>query len=456
MQSDPRLNPLNAWQPWTPSESEPWNRDRARLLFRRGGFGATDQQLRDAVKREPQDVVAELVSRGRNVETNSNFEKESASLVSSIRASGDMTKLASWWLHRMLNSPTPIVEKMTLFWHGHFATGAEKVLDLDLMYEQNQLLRRHCLGDFRKMVHEISKDPAMLIYLDSVTNRKAHANENYARELMELFCLGEGNYTEADVQELAKCFTGWEIRRKQFRFNSYQHDNSEKEILGKGAIKSGEEAIDVVLDCEAMPRFIVYKLYKFLVCDEPEPTAELLQPLATKFTESNYNIGPVVEMILGSRLMLSGWSVGKRVRSPIELIVELMRSLIATANLTKLAERLKPLGQSLFYPPNVKGWAGGRAWINSSTLIGRANLIFDLLNDENTKIEGKPIQEWSQSMKSSDSQQWVDSLAETLFASKPTTTEQQMILSRLENTPKGNLAKQAIIELATLPRIHVS
>jgi uncharacterized protein (DUF1800 family) len=456
MQSESPLKPAIAWQPWVPSDLEPWNRDRASLLFRRGGFGANEQLLREAVKRDPQEVVSDLVSRGVNVEQNSSFEKESASLASSIRASGDMTKLASWWLHRMLNSPAPIVEKMTLFWHGHFATGAEKVLDLDLMYEQNQLLRQHCLGDFRKMVHEISKDPAMLIYLDSVTNRKAHANENYARELMELFCLGEGNYTEADVQQLAKCFTGWEIRRKQFRFNSYQHDNSEKAILGKGPIKSGEEAIDVVLDCEAMPRFIVYKLYKFLVCDEPEPTAELLEPLAVKFKESNYKIGPVVEMILGSRLMLSGWSVGKRVRSPIELIVELMRSLNATVNLTRLAERLKPLGQSLFYPPNVKGWVGGRAWINSSTLIGRANLVYDLLNDENTKVEGKPINEWSQSMKLSDSKQWVDSLASTLFASKPTTAEQQMILTRLEKTPKGSLAKQTIIELATLPRIHVS
>jgi uncharacterized protein (DUF1800 family) len=456
MQSESTLNPLNAWQPWTPSESEPWNRGRASLLFRRGGFGANEQQLRDAMKRDPQEVVADLVSRGVNVEKSSSFEKESASLASSIRASGDMTKLASWWLHRMLNSPAPIIEKMTLFWHGHFATGAEKVLDLDLMYEQNQLLRQHCLGDFRKMVHEISKDPAMLIYLDSVTNRKAHANENYARELMELFCLGEGNYSETDVQELAKCFTGWEIRRKQFRFNSYQHDNSEKAILGKGSIKSGEEAIDVVLASEAMPRFIVYKLYKFFICDEPEPSAELLQPLATKFLESDYKIGPVVEMILGSRLMLSGWSVGKRVRSPIELTIELMRSLNVTANLTKLAERLKPLGQSLFYPPNVKGWVGGRAWINSSTLIGRSNLVYDLLNDENTKIEGKPINEWSQSMNLSDSKQRVDSLAEALFASKPSTTEQQTILSRLEKAPKGSLAKQAIIELATLPRIHVS
>jgi len=456
MQSEAFSNPLIAWQPWRPSEAEPWNRDRARLLFRRGGFGANEQVIRDATKRNPQELVAELISRGTNVDATTSFEKESASLVSSVRASGDMTKLASWWLHRMLNSPAPIIEKMTLFWHGHFATGAEKVQDLDLMYEQNRLLRQNCLGNFRKLVHEISKDPAMLLYLDSATNRKAHANENYARELMELFCLGEGNYSESDVQELAKCFTGWEIRRKQFRFNAYQHDSSLKTILGTGSIQSGEEAIDVVLAQKAMPRFNAYKLYKYFVCDEPEPTSEMLQPLATKFIESDFQIGPVVEMILGSRLMLSGWSIGRRIRSPIELALELMRSLSLTTNLTKLAERLRPLGQSLFYPPNVKGWQGGRAWINSSTLIGRANLVYDLLHDENTRVEGKSISEWSQSMNLEDARRWVDQLVDILFATKLSAAEYNSILSRLEKVPRGSLAKQSIIELATLPRIHVS
>ncbi|XZE17957.1 DUF1800 domain-containing protein [Pirellulaceae bacterium SH449] len=456
MRSEIWSDPMAAWEPWSPSETEPWDHQRIRLLYRRAGFGATEQQIREAMKRSPQEIVSELVSNGSQIDPSSAFEKESATLASSVRASGDMSKLASWWLHRMLNTPTPIVEKMTLFWHGHFATGAEKVLDLDLIYQQNQLLRQHCLGDFRKMVHEISKDPAMLIYLDSVTNRKAHANENYARELMELFCLGEGNYSETDVQELSKCFTGWEIRRKQFRFNAYQHDDSEKTILGKGPVKSGEEAIDVVLASDAMPRFVAYKLFQFLLCDEPAPTPELIQPLADRFAESQFQIGPVVEMILGSRLMLSGWSIGKRIRSPIELVMDLMRSLGMTTNLTKLPDRLKGLGQSLFYPPNVKGWLGGRTWINSSTLIGRANLIYDLLNDANTKIEGKSIDQWGSSIASDDVAQLVDRLGNGLFASLPTSSERLSILGRLEQTPKGSLAKQAIIELASLPRIHMS
>lgn len=456
MRSEIGTDPMAAWEPWSPSETEPWDHQRIRLLYRRAGFGATEQQLREAVKRSPQEIVSELVLNGSQIDPSSAFERESATLASSVRASGDMSKLASWWLHRMLNTPTPIVEKMTLFWHGHFATGAEKVQDLDLMYQQNQLLRTHCLGDFRTMVHEISKDPAMLIYLDSVTNRKSHANENYARELMELFCLGEGNYSEADVQELAKCFTGWEIRRKQFRFNAYQHDESDKTILGKGPIRSGEEAIDVVLASDSMPHFIAYKLFKFFVCDEPEPTPELLAPLAAKFVEREFMIAPVVEMILGSRLMLSGWSIGKRIRSPIELIMELMRPLGMTTNLTKLPDRLKGLGQSLFYPPNVKGWLGGRTWINSSTLIGRANLIYDLLSDANTKVDGKSVGDWSSSLSTEDTTRLLDRLEDALFALLPSPSERLSILARLDQVPKGNRAKQAVLELASIPRIHVS
>jgi uncharacterized protein (DUF1800 family) len=449
-------HPSTAWEPWQPSDTEPWDHSRVCLLMRRGGFGITGEQIQAALKVEPQAFVTQLVDAAKSVDSRSSFESESASLASSIRASGDMNKLASWWLHRMLNSPTPLVEKLTLFWHGHFATGAEKVLDVELMYEQNQLLRKYCLGDFRQMVHAISKDPAMLIYLDSVTNRKAHANENYARELMELFCLGEGNYSEADVQELAKCFTGWEIRRKQFRFNAYQHDDSEKTLLGKKDIKSGEEAIDVVLASEHMPRFIVYKLYKYFVCDEPEPTSELLEPLVKVFVDHQFSIGPVVRTILGSRLFLSGWSLGRRVRSPVELVMEVLRAMKGSVNLTKLADRMKPLGQSLFFPPNVKGWPGGRTWINSSTLIGRANLLYDLLNDENTRFAGDSLASFSRSVGADNTQEWIRWWTSMLMAVELPERDRQSILNKVESMPKDQQIKQSILELATLPRIHLS
>ncbi len=390
------IDPDWAWQPWEPSNDEPWNEARVQFLFRRGGFGASIEERKEALQLDPQQAVKMLYGEGSTKlqDRLREFEQESASLASGVRAGGDVDALAAWWMHRILHSPSPIVEKMTLFWHGHFATGAEKVMDAELMYIQNRLLRQQAVGDFRKLAHEISKDPAMLIYLDSVSNRKAHPNENYARELMELFCLGEGNYSERDVQELARCFTGWEIRRKMFRFNEYQHDKGTKEILGRKGIESGDQAIDVVLNQSAMPRFVAAKVFRYLVCDEPQAPQALLDPLADHFAESGYSIRALVDRILSSRLMLSLWSVGRKVRSPVEFAAELMRGLSATTNLERLVKRLKPLGQGLFYPPNVKGWDGGRAWINSSTLIGRANFVVDLLGDPNTRFNGKSLDAW--------------------------------------------------------------
>jgi uncharacterized protein (DUF1800 family) len=451
-----QVDPTIAWAAWQPSKDQPWDRGRVCLLWRRGGLGANEQQIQQSLKLDPHQVVASFFDVDEKNDRLVNFSSESAALASSVRASGDMTKLAAWWLHRMLNSPQALVEKMTLFWHGHFATGAEKVQDAELMFQQNELLRKFALGDFKQLVHQISKDPAMLIYLDSVTNRKAHANENYARELMELFCLGEGNYSEADVQQLAKCFTGWEIRRKQFRFNPYQHDESAKSLLGTTGIDSGEQAIDVVLKQLALPRFIVGKLFQFFVCDEPTPPVRLLAPLEKIFIEANFSIEPVVKTILGSNLLLSGWSIGKRIRSPIELTIEVLRTLEGRTNLTKLVGLLKQLGQALFYPPNVKGWPGGRSWINSSTLIGRANLVFDLLNDPNSSFAGGSLAKLTKQIGVSDFQSCIEWIDTTLLAIPLTAAERDQLLASVRTLGQEAMMKRALIEVAALPRMHLS
>ncbi len=387
-----QIDPEDAWKAWKPTEGQAWDKRRAALLYRRAAFCAPESVLESAVQGDVQDIVDRLVD---SKDSSGDFEADSKELQKSVRATGDSQQLAKWWLHRMLNTPNPLLEKLTLFWHGHFATGAEKVLDVDLMFEQNQLLRTHAMGDFKAMVHGISKDPAMLIYLDSVTNRKAHANENYARELMELFCLGEGHYTEADVQQLARCFTGWEIRRKQFRFNSYQHDTGKKTVLGNDQIESGEEAIDQVLKSPDVAPFLIRKLFRFLVCDEPSPSDALIAPLVKQLRDEELNIRGVVRTMLGSRLLLSGWSVGRKVRSPVELAIGFLRVTEANANLDLIATRLREIGQAVFYPPNVKGWDGGRAWINSSTLVGRANMIHRLVHDENSRFGKANIGAWA-------------------------------------------------------------
>lgn len=447
------IDPAVAWSTWSASAEEPWDSSRVALVLRRAGFGGPKKQIDASLNLTPEELVNRLL-----VPDNSNayqeFEDESQTLSKSILASGSMPKLVAWWLHRMLKSPTPLVEKLTLFWHGHFATGADKVQDVELMWLQNQTLRTHALGHFREMVQSISKDPAMLIYLDSVSNRKAHPNENYARELMELFCLGEGNYTEKDVQELARCFTGWEIRRKQFRFNSYQHDPGSKTILGNSDIEAGEQAIEHILNQDSMPRFIVKKLFHFFVCDEPDPNNDFLQPLVDEFVASHYSLKRLILRILTSRLFLSGWCIGKKVRSPVELAIEFLRSMEATTNLEQLGERLRILGQGLFFPPNVKGWEGGRTWINSSTLIGRANLIYDMVRNENTKFDARSLPQWCERNQIRTPAALVDYLGSTLFGQPLDELQRNQILSKVDS---DRSSWHRILEIVgTLPNLHLS
>jgi uncharacterized protein (DUF1800 family) len=450
------IDPVIAWSAWEPSSQEPWDARRLRHLMRRGGFGAKPPEVQTLTNGPVSNAVDALFGK-HTAQSSEAFEQESAQIASGVRSGGNIESIAAWWLHRMLHSPSPLIEKMTLFWHGHFATGADKVKDTELMVQQNQLLREHALGDFRKMVHEVSKDPAMLLYLDSATNRKTHPNENYARELMELFCLGEGNYTEQDVQQLARCFTGWEIRRKSFRFNPYQHDSLTKKLFGIEGIESGEQAIDTVLAHRSMPTFIAGKLVRFFVCDEPNPTSEFLEPLAEEFRKSDFSIEPLVRKILSSKLMLSNWSIGKKVRSPIDFMIESMRSLQMTTNLDRLSKGLEGIGQALFNPPNVKGWDGGRSWINSSTLIGRSNLMVDMLKDPATRFGRGDLDAWLKSHQVSNPDQWLDWLGESLLSVQLDSSDKQRLLSATEKSEVGlDRWRKTLVALSQNPKMHLS
>ncbi len=384
MQNHQSLSADQAWQPY----DGPWNRHLAAHLYRRAAFGATAAEVAAAADSSPADLVRRLIHGQPESEP---LTAEFSSLASAALATNNADTLAAGWLYRMLRSSDSLREKMTLFWHGHFATGNEKVQNARLMQQQNELLREHALGDFRKLAHGIAKDPAMLIYLDSESNRKAHPNENFAREVMELFVLGEGNYTEQDVRELARCFTGWELRRDRFRFNRYQHDRGEKTVLGQTGTFSGEDGIDIVLAQDAGPRFIARKLIQFFVFDEPQPSEALIEPLALALRDSDWNLAPALQMLLTSRLFYSDTALARKVRSPVELAVGTLRSLEASGNMFELALRLRAVGQGLFYPPSVKGWDGGRTWINSSTLLARANMVHWMMTDDKTRFAGSTL-----------------------------------------------------------------
>ena len=293
---------------------------------------------------------------------------------------GHITDLGWWWLDRMRQSVDPLEEKMTLYWHGHFATSAQKVQEAYFMYRQNQTFREHARGNFGVLVKAMSRDPAMIQWLDLRQSRAAHPNENFAREVMELFTLGEGHYTEKDVTEGARAFTGYRIdpRDSGFAFNPREHDNTPKTFLGRNDVLDGDQAIDTILAQPACAQFLANKLWTFFVSDTPSPA--LVDALAADIRANRYEMRPVLHRIFTSQEFYSADAMRTQIKSPIQWIVQNTRMLeIDLPPKGPLQAALRQMGQVPFYPPSVKGWDGGKAWISTSTLLTRYNLAAALL-----------------------------------------------------------------------------
>jgi hypothetical protein len=281
--------------------------------------------------------------------------------------------------NRMLNTRRPLEEKMWLFWHGHFANENRKVNDYRLLLQQYDTLRRLATGNFRDLLIAVSKDPAMLVYLDNRKNVKGHANENYAREILELFALGVGNYTEQDIKEAARAFTGWTNTGLKFMDRADLHDQGEKVFLGEKGNFNGEQIVDVILKQKACAEFITRKLYRFFVREEISP--ELNAQLAAKLRAGKYEFKPLLKTIFLSKDFYSPASYATQIKSPVQLIVSTYRKLgvKAVPGIPDFTDLCAGLGQEIGDPPNVKGWDGGRAWINPSTMLQRANFARRLL-----------------------------------------------------------------------------
>jgi uncharacterized protein (DUF1800 family) len=285
-------------------------------------------------------------------------------------------ELRAWWTAEMLTTPTPLTEKMTLFWHNHFATSQQKVRVASLMYRQNALLRQYAVGNFGALLREISKDPAMLIYLDGAQNRKGMPNENFAREVMELFTLGEGNYSEQDIKEVARAFTGWsmDLDAGEFRFRRPQHDEGEKTIFGERGRFNGDDVVTLLLKHEKTAEFIVGKLWLEFV--SPEPDKDEVKRLAKMFRDNNYEMKPLMRAMMLSDAFWAPKHRAVLVKSPAELVVGSLRQFrFDVEDPAPFAVIMRQLGQDLFGPPNVKGWPGGEAWLNTTTLLARKSFL---------------------------------------------------------------------------------
>ena len=283
--------------------------------------------------------------------------------------------LKIWWFDKMLKTDDLFLEKMVLFWHNHFTSSLRKVGQSALMYQQNQLFRKHALGNFSELLHAIIEDSAMLIYLDNRANKKGHPNENLARELLELFSLGEGNYSEDDIKSFARALTGYSVDKElKYRFKKRLHDKENKEIFGQSGNFNAHDMIDIILQQKATSLFIVEKLWSAFIGYDSDPKE--VQRLAQIFRKNHYELKPLMQELLTSTYFTDISTRGSMIKSPIELIVGTLRSFDYIDFDPKTGVQYsKRLGQDLFDPPNVKGWSGGKNWINANTLLIRKGFL---------------------------------------------------------------------------------
>jgi uncharacterized protein (DUF1800 family) len=296
----------------------------------------------------------------------------------------DPASLKALWLYRIYWGPDPLGERLTLLWHNHFATSNAKVDDVPVMRRQNDLFREHGRGPFSTLLKAVVHDPALLVWLDAPANRKGKPNENLGRELMELFTLGIGHYTERDVKDAARALTGWQVHRGAFRDQASDHAAGEKTILGHKGRWKGDDLVRLLLDHPATSRRLAWRLCEWLMGEKIVDSAAL-DALAAGLRRHDLNIAWGVETILRSRAFFAPANLGQRVLGPVELVVGVPRALECfdpPPSSLVLGEWSARLGQDLFYPPNVGGWKGGRSWLTTQTIIGRANFAAAL-------VEGK-------------------------------------------------------------------
>jgi hypothetical protein len=374
-----RPDPATAWAPYEPTEEAPWNLRRVVHLHRRAGFAATRGEIQRDHKDGPKASIDRLLTgKARADGVPKDFDDVAALLAGNA---GDPERLKAWWVYRMLFGPDPLTERLALMWHNHFATSIAKVNDAGAMRRQNDIFREHARAPFGKLLAAVTHDPALLLWLDAPANRAGHPNENLARELMELFTLGIGHYTEADVKEAARALTGWTVAGDKFYAEAGRHDDGDKAILGRKGKWTGDDLVKLLAEQPATAGRLASRLCEQFM-GEGAVSAAGVKALADGLREHDLDIGWGVETVLRSRAFFAAANLGRRVVAPAEFVVAAARALEmfdpAPSTLV-LADWSARLGQDLFQPPNVGGWPGGRQWVSAQSMVGRANFAADLV-----------------------------------------------------------------------------
>jgi len=344
----------------------PWDAAAAAHLLRRGGLGAAPGEIERALERGREASVAVLLARDAH---------DPALLrgVESLLPTGRIEPLQAWWTALVLAGGAPLRERLTWMWHGHFATSNDKVGDVVLMHRQNRLFRRLGLGDFRELLRAVARDPAMLLWLDGNQNRRGAPNENFAREVMELFALGIGNYTEDDVREAARAFTGWGVEGRAFVERDGDHDPGPKEVLGRRGRWTGSDVVELLLEHPACPRHVARRLLVELVA--PEPREAWIEATSRVLVERGWHVGRTLEALLASELFFSPEARGSRIAAPVELVANAVRGLDLDVAPAAAAAALTAMGQSPFRPPNVAGWEGMERWVDPGRWLARHDAL---------------------------------------------------------------------------------
>jgi Protein of unknown function (DUF1800) len=427
------------WRAYVPHEQEHWNARRVVHLHRRAGFAATWTEIQRDLHDGPQASI-ERVLAGRSVTLGvpAEFQQTANLLGESAASSGDAARLKAWWIYRMLFGPDPLTERLVLMWHNHFATSNLKVQNLAAIHNQNRHFRELNRAPFGRLLERAVRDPALLVWLDAPANRRGHANENLARELMELFTLGIGNYTESDVREAARALTGWSVNEEgSFEEVPARHDDGEKVLFGRRGRWTGSDLVRMLLEHPATGRRLAVRLCELLMGEAAAPSpptplplrtggegrtsapvpqnqrpegrngasipsppysgergrgegavdAAMIQGLAEGLRRHDLDVGWGMATVLRSRAFFDERNLGRRILGPVEFVVGAARALEMfdpPPSTLLLAEWIARLGQDLFYPPNVGGWPAGRAWLTTRSAIGRANYAAAL-------VAGDPI-----------------------------------------------------------------
>ena len=404
-----------------PISEADWDYAKARHLIERAGFGDNPEGIERLVKIGPRAAVRELIYFESIPDTLPEFDhsgihdpgiepfpasRPAATKIAQetgeaigvkVKPSGnrrlqpvvdrffywlrasmlETRRVSNWWANRMLLTKRPLEEKMALFWHGHFATNEEKVRDYRKLLNQNQVFREHGTANFKQLLIEVSQDPAMLSFLDAGVNIKGSPNENFAREIMELFTMGVGHYTEEDIREAARAFTGWNYVDLQFVVNADEHDSSDKKFFGNTGNWDGLDIIDMILEKPVTAEYISGKLYKFFVRDNVDP--KIRKELGAVLQRYGYDIKPLLEKIFLSKDFYSPTSMGTHIKSPVELVISTYKKLELDVipGVPDFYDTTESLGQILMFPPTVAGWAGGQSWVTPGLLLARGNFVYD-------------------------------------------------------------------------------